>query len=106
MTTTVLALDLASVSGWAVGEPGGEPKHGSLRFASVGASHEAIFAKAAMWIEQKIIDCNPSTIVWEAPMPTSRRYLDRHANTMHGAPIAQHAVFERRHTLGVCAAGF
>jgi hypothetical protein len=65
---TVLALDLASVSGWAVGEPGGNPAHGSHRFASKGASHEAIFAKAMDWADEIIGMCKPGLIVWEAPL--------------------------------------
>lgn len=67
----ILALDLASVSGWAVGEPGGTPKHGSVRFASAGASHEAVFAKAAIWFADIIFEQEPKLIVWEAPLPTS-----------------------------------
>jgi crossover junction endodeoxyribonuclease RuvC len=68
MHAPVLALDLASVSGWACGEPGGEPVHGSHRFASPGASHEAIFAKAMEWAETKIAFHRPRLIVWEAPL--------------------------------------
>jgi hypothetical protein len=65
--TTVLALDLASVSGWAVGEPGKEPAHGSIRFASVGASHEAVFAGAFKWMINMVAEHQPSLIVWESP---------------------------------------
>jgi hypothetical protein len=65
----VLALDLASVSGWAVGEPGDKPEHGSIRFAKPGASHEAIFAKAMDWADEIIAMCKPRLIVWEAPLP-------------------------------------
>jgi hypothetical protein len=65
---TVLALDLASVSGWAAGEPGGKPMHGSIRFAAKGASHEAIFHKAFLWACKQIVDLEPGLIVWEAPL--------------------------------------
>jgi hypothetical protein len=71
MPGPVLALDLASVSGWAVGEPGAKPEHGSIRFASAGASHEAIFAAAYNWTQRMINTYEPGLIVWEAPMPTS-----------------------------------
>jgi crossover junction endodeoxyribonuclease RuvC len=64
----VLALDLASVSGWAVGEPGTTPEHGAIRFASKGASHEAIFSKAMDWADEIISMCKPRLIVWEAPL--------------------------------------
>ncbi|MEY9179687.1 hypothetical protein [Bradyrhizobium sp. USDA 313] len=68
---TVLALDLASRTGWAVGEPGQTPTHGSILFAKPGASHEAIFSKAWGWMESMLADFGPRTVVWEAPMPTS-----------------------------------
>lgn len=73
MTSRVLALDLASTSGWAVGEPGGTPISGSIRFASKGASHEAIFANATQWMEAGIALHAPSLVVWEAPLATSFR---------------------------------
>jgi hypothetical protein len=66
--TSVLALDLASVSGWAVGEPGGKPVHGSNRFARPRASHEAIFAGAVKWINGILNEYEPAMVVWEAPL--------------------------------------
>jgi hypothetical protein len=71
MPGPVLALDLASVTGWAVGVPGGVPEHGSIRFASKGASHEAIFADAFKWMTIRCSWWKPCTIVWEAPLSTS-----------------------------------
>jgi hypothetical protein len=68
MSAPVLALDLASVSGWAVGEPGGKPVHGSIRFARPGASHEAIFAGAIKWINSVLNEYEPTIVVWEAPL--------------------------------------
>jgi hypothetical protein len=65
---SVLALDLASVSGWACGEPGSVPVHGSIRFASKGASHEAIFSDAFLWASEKVAQMRPNIVVWEAPL--------------------------------------
>lgn len=67
----ILALDLASVTGWACGEPGGTPSHGSVRFAKPGASHEAIFAAALKWTSIMCAEHKPDLIVWEAPLSTS-----------------------------------
>lgn len=67
----VLALDLASTTGWAVGEPGQLMAHGTIRFASKGASHEAIFARAFDWLDDKIRTYDPGLVVWEAPLITS-----------------------------------
>jgi hypothetical protein len=68
----VLSLDLATRTGWCVGAPGDrQPKSGSIRFASAGASHEAMFYGAWEWTQTIIVEHRPTTIVWEAPMPTS-----------------------------------
>lgn len=83
----VLALDLASVSGWAVGEPGAQPLHGSHRFASPGASHEAIFGNAMRWISKMLLEHRPDVIVWEAPLATGRRSTGADAATiLYGLP--------------------
>src|SRR5215510_7876834 len=71
MMKRVLALDLASVTGWAVGEPGMLLAHGTIRFAAKGSSHEAIFANAFDWMSDKITTYGPITVVWEAPLITS-----------------------------------
>lgn len=91
----ILALDLASVTGWCVGEPGGPPLHGWLRFASAGASHEAIFAAALKWTHEMITVHAPNLIVWEAPMPTSFNRGTSNVNTttlLYGLPAVVGAV--------------
>lgn len=71
--TTILALDLATVSGWALGEPGSVPMHGTIRFASPGASHEAIFASAYRWAVEMVCTHKSDLVVWESPLQTSFR---------------------------------
>ncbi|WP_354097525.1 hypothetical protein [Bradyrhizobium sp. S3.2.12] len=89
----MLALDLASVSGWAVGEPGGKPAHGSHRFASAGASHEAIFAGAVRWLNGILNEYDPRIVVWEAPMPTSFKTSNTNTTTLlYGLPAVIGAV--------------
>jgi hypothetical protein len=66
----VLALDLASTSGWAVGEPGMLLAHGSINFGKK-ASHEAIFSNAWDWMQDKLGVYAPALVVWEAPLITS-----------------------------------
>jgi len=95
MAAPIMALDLATCTGWAVGEPGNLLAHGSHRFASGGASHEAIFAAALKWISDKITFYEPKTIVWEAPMPTSFRKGQSNVNTttlLYGLPAIIGAV--------------
>jgi hypothetical protein len=95
MNAPVLALDLASVTGWACGEPGGVPAHGTIRFARAGASHEAIFASALKWMSDKVTFYAPTTVVWEAPMPTSFSRGNSNLNTttlLYGLPAVIGAV--------------
>ncbi|UGY13779.1 hypothetical protein HAP48_0035185 [Bradyrhizobium septentrionale] len=87
--SVILALDLASRTGWAVGEPGQEPAHGSIQFAKPGASHEASFSNAWGWMYSMLADFGPSTVVWEAPMPTSFNRGKSNVNTttlLYGLP--------------------
>lgn len=91
----ILALDLASVTGWAVGEPGDTPTHGSLRFASAGASHEAIFAAAMRWMSGMCANHEPDIVIWEAPLPTSFSRGSTNTNTttlLYGLPAIIGAV--------------
>jgi hypothetical protein len=90
-----MALDLASTSGFAIGEPGGTPLSGSVRFASAGASHEAIFAKASQWMNGALVAHVPGTVVWEAPLATSFRKGQSNINTttlLYGLPAVIGAV--------------
>lgn len=77
----VLALDLATTTGWAVGEPGMLLAHGMIRFASKGACHEAVFANAYDWLVDKIATYAPGLVVWEAPLPTSMKRGKTNADT-------------------------
>lgn len=93
--TVILALDLASVTGWATGPPGGKPSHGSIRFAAKGASHEAVFAGALKWMSETVTAHAPTMIVWEAPMPTSFNRGRSNINTttlLYGLPAVIGAV--------------
>src|SRR5258705_13805124 len=95
MTAPIMALDLASTSGWAIGLPGATPISGSVRFASAGASHEAIFAKATQWMYGAIAEHSPGLVVWEAPLATSFRRGASNINTttlLYGLPAVIGAV--------------
>jgi hypothetical protein len=82
-------MDLATTTGFAVGEPGACPASGFIRFASPGASHEAIFASAYAWMREKIDQHHPQIVVWESPMPTSFNRGSTNTNTttlLYGLP--------------------
>lgn len=61
----VLALDVATVTGWAVGEIGGKPLSGALRFAEKGASHYRVCFKAQVWLHQQIKLHRPDVVYME-----------------------------------------
>ena len=85
----ILALDLASVTGWACGEADEAPSHGYIRFATAGASHEAVFFAALQWTNGMIAQYKPKTIVWESPLSTSFRIGKTNLNTtalLYGLP--------------------
>jgi hypothetical protein len=92
---SVLALDLASVSGWSFGEPGGTPDHGTIRFASSGASHEAVFAGAMNWMRGLLAVRQINIVVWEAPLAASFKRGTTNINTttlLYGLPAVIGAV--------------
>jgi len=64
----VLALDLASETGFAIGEPGQLPRIGSLRFAAAGATHPAIYSAAMSWIARTIREEAIVRVVVETPL--------------------------------------
>ena len=64
-----MALDLATVTGWAYGEPDKAPDFGSLRFAKPGASHAEVYRGMRAWLNDWIIDSN--LIVYESPAAAS-----------------------------------
>lgn len=65
----ILALDLATVTGWACGLPGERPLSGSVRFGKSSPTHGEIAANAIAWMLGKLDDLKPTVIVYEQPLP-------------------------------------
>jgi len=69
----VLALDLATTTGYAYGAPGSIPQFGHLRFAKPGSPRALVYRNFRNWLDQKwggrIDDDNaiPDVIVYESP---------------------------------------
>ena len=61
MRHEILALDLATRTGWARGAPGQRPVSGSVQFGKPEASNNAVFAHALTWT---------STLLESKPRPT------------------------------------
>jgi hypothetical protein len=69
----VLALDLATTTGWAYGAPGSIPIFGHMRFANPGASRATIYRNFRIWLEDRWNerDEQADLIVYESPaVPT------------------------------------
>lgn len=69
MTTalrTVLALDLARRTGWAVGVPGQRPRCGVVELR--GTTNGAVYASLVDWLEDAMRLHKPGEIVVEAPL--------------------------------------
>ncbi|HEY2243416.1 MAG TPA: hypothetical protein VGH47_04230 [Xanthobacteraceae bacterium] len=92
--TTILALDLATVTGFARGDvarPMPTPIAGSIRFGKTGASDNAVFAHCMSWISELLEpQPRPDFIAIEAMLPpgamvgaTTREVRDRLAG-LHG----------------------
>ena len=70
MTADILALDIASTTGWARGRVGDiAPVCGSIRFGKPGASHSAICGHALEWAIATIKEPLPDVIAIEALLP-------------------------------------
>jgi len=68
----ILALDLARVTGWALGRPGEMPRSGSVTLAKEGASMAAVLSACRRWLDEGLTG-NPTIqlVVFEAPLDPS-----------------------------------
>jgi hypothetical protein len=87
----ILALDLATITGWARGVPGSIPTCGIIKFGNSDASASATFAGALRWFSEFLkADKLPTAIMLESMLPpgamkgeTNRAARDRLAG-LHG----------------------
>lgn len=68
-TGNVLALDLATTTGWAHGTPGGVPTFGSVRFSKPESTRAQAYRSFRDWLDAtwNIRDRQPDIIVYESP---------------------------------------
>lgn len=71
--TTVLALDIASETGWAFGPAGGVPRVGTHRLAIEGEPSQHYFGNAIKWLFELLSLTNPDVFAIEAAIDTSNR---------------------------------
>lgn len=78
-TGPILALDIATNTGVAYGDPAnGLPHLSTVRFGGQGASLEEAFGEAVKWIEAKLAAEWPGLIAFESPVPPS--FMRGHTN--------------------------
>jgi hypothetical protein len=93
--TDILALDIATTTGFARGHVGDIPECSSVDFAHLGVSDNAILGKALYWFSELLRPApRPDLLVIEAMLPplakvgnTNRKTRDRLAG-LHGIFIA------------------
>lgn len=104
----IVALDLATVSGIAIGSPGGKPRAFSVDLGKA-KSEDSRFSKALTLTHQLIIDHKPDLIVIEAPVggPKTSHFLVglvacvRGCCFNRGVPLESHSIAAiRKHFLG------
>lgn len=67
----MLALDLATVTGWAEGVFGEAPRSGSIRLASAGATRAEVLAGAIRFLGERWKAWKPHAVIFEAPLAPS-----------------------------------
>jgi Holliday junction resolvasome RuvABC endonuclease subunit len=94
----VMALDLATTTGWCVGPAGGKPTYGSQRLGSPGATSGEVFAAFLGWLVDAIKVHDPRVLCFEAPLAPSHMGGETNANTARrllGLPAICEAVAYR-----------
>jgi hypothetical protein len=89
--TDILALDVATITGFARGRVGATPVSGSVRFGNFETKNNAVFGKALAWISKELEpQPRPDLVILEALLPpdamkgkTSKAVRDRLAG-LHG----------------------
>jgi hypothetical protein len=85
MTGGVLALDVATTTGWAVGLPGERPVCGHHRAGKPGCAGGEVLAQFADWLEALVAAHAPVWIAFEAPYVP--RVAPRRVRARNGAVI-------------------
>jgi hypothetical protein len=94
--TDVLALDIASTTGWARGPTGPDgPRCGSVQFAKPGASQLAICGRALEWAIDTLRPPLPDVVAIEGLLPP--HVIKGKSNTDHDLLAHLHGVI-----MGVC----
>ena len=68
---TLIALDVATVTGWAFGPIDGTPLSNRIRFGGKSAPDDEVWADATKWFVDFVATSRPDVVALEAPIMTS-----------------------------------
>lgn len=90
MTGGILALDVATTTGWAYGMPGDRPAFGHFRSGKPRPKGEGntgeVLRAFCLWLGTRCIELQPAMVVFEAPYVP--RFAPRNVRTKTGQVIA------------------
>lgn len=72
MRPSILALDVATTTGFAHGRIGDRPLAGAIRFGKTGAIDDEVWAEATKWLIDILKVVTPDIVALEAPIQTAR----------------------------------
>ena len=96
---SILALDIASRTGWAFGRPGELPKSGSVRLAPPGSSNGTVGRGMLRWLADFLSAESPNALYYEVPIDP--RHMGSKTNfktarLLIGLPFLVEAIAEAR----------
>jgi hypothetical protein len=86
MTAGILALDVATTTGYAIGEPGGRPIYGHHRAGKPRDGGGEVLAQFDRWLDALLVQHRPAWVAFEAPYVP--RIAPRRVRTRTGQVIA------------------
>lgn len=98
MNGGILALDIASVMGWAEGLPGERPVSGSVRLGPPGSSHAERYGALLGWIGARLTTFSYRLVIFEAPLDPRWKGAMTNGNTTRlliGLPAIVEAVAQQ-----------
>lgn len=78
---TILALDLATTTGWAIGRPGQKLRSGSQRFAARNEDQATGFARYSLWLADILATEDVTEVCYEQPMDPRHMMKNGRATT-------------------------
>ena len=95
----ILALDIATVTGWAFGAPGSVPRAGTIRWADVGSSNAAVGCGVLRWVSDFTKLNKVDAVYFEAPFDPRVMGKKTNFNTTRllvGLPFLIETLFEAK----------